>query len=158
VLIAGIGSPLGTVMRRQLIAMAAPEPLRQRAFDIIAALERGQTTRDVPAELAALLRPSVQPFLISSLTRDPVAALAASTAPALIVQGTTDLQVSVENARLLAASRAGTELAIIDGMNHTLKVAPVDRAAQRPAYVDPDLPLASALVPAVSDFIRRHAE
>jgi uncharacterized protein len=156
VLISGIGSPLGAVIRRQLGAVA--EPLRQRAFDIIAALERGQTTRDVPAELAALLRPSVQPFLISSLTRDPVAALAATTAPALIVQGTTDLQVGVEDANLLAASRAGIELAIIDGMNHTFKVAPADTAAQRPAYIDPDLPLAPALVPAVSDFIRRHAE
>jgi pimeloyl-ACP methyl ester carboxylesterase len=158
VLIAGIGSPLGTVLRRQLTAMPAPETMRQRAFDIIAALERGQTTRDVPAELAVLLRPSVQPFLISSLTRDPVAALGASTAPALIVQGTTDLQVSVEDARLLAASRAGTALAIIDGMNHTLKVAPADRAAQRPSYIDPDLPLAPALVPAIATFIRRHVE
>ena len=132
VLIAGIGSPLGAVMRRQLTAMAAPEPLRRRAFDIIAALERGQTTRDVPAELAALLRPSVQPFLISSLTRDPVAALAASTAPALVVRGTTDLQVGVEDANLLVASRAGIELAIIDGMNHTLKVAPADRPRSGP--------------------------
>ena len=102
VLIAGIGSPLGAVTAPPAHRDGGAEPLRQRAFDIIAALERGQTTRDVPAELAALLRPSVQPFLISSLTRDPVAALAASTAPALVVQGTTDLQVSVEDARLLA--------------------------------------------------------
>jgi uncharacterized protein len=156
VLIAGIGAPLGTVLRRQLGA-ALPEPLRQKAFDIIVSLERGETVPQVPPELAALLRPSVQPFLISSLQRDPVAALAASTMPALVVQGTTDFQVSVEDARLLAASRAGVELALIDGMTHTLKIAPAGRAAQIGAYTDPDLPLAPALVSATAGFIRRHA-
>jgi pimeloyl-ACP methyl ester carboxylesterase len=157
VLIAGIGAPFGAVLRRQLGAAPLPEPLRQRAFDIIAALERGETVPQVPPELAALLRPSVQPFLISSLQRDPVAALAASTVPALVVQGTTDFQVSVEDARLLAASRPGVEIALIDGMTHTLKMAPAGRAAQIAAYTDPDLPLAPTLVSTTVDFIRRHA-
>lgn len=157
VLIAGIGAPLGTVMRRQLTAAPLPEPLRHKAFDIIAALERGETVRDVPPELSALFRPSVQPYTISSLQRDPVAALAASKTPALVVQGTTDLQVSVDDAKRLAASRNGVTLVIIDGMNHTLKTAPADRAAQMPAYLNPDLPLAPTLVPTIAEFIRRHA-
>jgi alpha-beta hydrolase superfamily lysophospholipase len=158
VLLAGIGAPLGSVLRRQLSTVPMPEALRRRAFDILAALEHGETVQDIPAELTALFRGSVQPFMISSLRRDPVAALAASTASVLVVQGTTDLQVSLDDAKLLAASRPGVELVVIEGMNHTLKLAPADRAAQMPAYTDPDLPLASALVPAVAGFIRRHAE
>jgi hypothetical protein len=157
VLIAGIGSPLGAVLRRQITA-AVLEPMRQKAFDIIAILERGDSVGDIPADLAMLFRPSVQPFLISSLRRDPVAALAASMIPALVAQGTTDLQVSLDDARLLAGSRAGISLAIIEGMNHTLKVAPADRAGQMRAYSDPDLPLAPELVPTVTNFIRRHTE
>jgi alpha-beta hydrolase superfamily lysophospholipase len=157
VLIAGIGTPLGAVLRRQLGAAPLPEPLRQRAFDIIAALERGETVPQVPAELTTLLRPSVQPFLISSLQRDPVAALASSRMPALVVQGTTDFQVSVDDARPLAASRPDVELALIEGMTHTLKIAPSGRAAQTAAYTDPDLPLAPALVSAIVGFIRHHA-
>jgi uncharacterized protein len=157
VLIAGIGAPLGSVLRRQLGAAPLPEALRQKALDIIAALERGEIAPQVPPELAALLRPSVQPFLISSLQHDPVVALAASRMPALVVQGTTDFQVSVEDARLLAASRAGVELALIEGMTHTLKLAPAGRAAQAAAYTDPDLSLAPALVSTTVSFIRHHA-
>ena len=44
--------------------------------------------------------------------------------PTLVVQGSTDLQVSMEDAARLAASRPGVALVRIDGMNHVLKRAP----------------------------------
>jgi alpha-beta hydrolase superfamily lysophospholipase len=153
VLIAAIGSPFGNVLRRQLAAAAIPASLRQKAFEIMAALQRRERVRDVPSELAALFRPSVQPFMISLLELDPVTALGASTIPALVAQGTNDLQVSIEDARLLAASRPGVALTIIEGMNHTLKMAPADRAAQMHAYTDPDLPLSPTLAPTIANFI-----
>lgn len=75
--------------------------------------------------------------------------------PALIVQGTTDLQVAVEDARRLAAARPEAGLALIDGMNHILSDAPADRAANFATYAQPEKPLSDGLVPAVADFIKR---
>ena len=56
------------------------------------------------------------------------------------------------------ASRPDVDLVLIEGMNHTLKAAPADRAAQVASYTDPDLPLAPELVPAIADFISRHTK
>ena len=134
---------------------AAPESLRHHR----SARSAVETTRDVPAELAALLRPSVQPFLISSLTTRPRrGACREHGAGAGRFGARPTCRSRVEDAHLLVASRAGIELAIIDGMNHTLKVAPPTGPRRSAPTSDPDLPLAPALAPTVSDFIRRHAE
>jgi pimeloyl-ACP methyl ester carboxylesterase len=110
----------------------------------------------VPSELNALFRPSAQPYLISSLTLDPAAELAKANVPALVVQGTTDLQVTVDDAKKLATSRDGVELVVIEGMNHTLKAAPPDRNQQTSTYIDPDIPLVPELVSRIANFIRRN--
>lgn len=153
VLLAGAGQPACPVIDRQLTDAGVPEPLRTRARDICAALERQRPVADVPPELLALYRHSVQPYLMSWLPLDPAAELAGVRAPALLVQGTTDLQITADDARRLAAARPGARLVVIDGMNHVLKIAPAARGANRAAYADPALPLAPALVPAIADFI-----
>jgi hypothetical protein len=82
------------------------------------------------------------------------AAKDASSAPVLILQGTTDLQTSVEDARLLAAGHAGAKLVLLDGVNHVLKRAPLDRAANIATYADSSLPLASGVIPAIVAFVQ----
>ena len=72
--------------------------------------------------------------------------------PTLLIQGTTDLQVTVEDAKLLNKARR-TTLKLIDGMNHILKEAPIDRATNLATYADPSLPLAPKLVSRITDFI-----
>jgi fermentation-respiration switch protein FrsA (DUF1100 family) len=133
-----------------------PEPAKTRALEILSSLERGEFVPDIPPELNALFRPSVQPYLISSFKLDPSAELARTKLPVLVVQGTTDLQVSIDDARKLAESREGIELLVIAGMNHTLKPAAAERAKQTASYIDPDIPLALELVPAVARFIRQN--
>ena len=103
--------------------------------------------------LASLFRPSVQPYMISWLRYDQAAELARFTGPVLVIQGTTDLQVSEDDARLLAAARQDVRLLLIAGMNHVLKEVSGDLAAQLPSYGNPDLPLAPQLVPAIVSFI-----
>jgi uncharacterized protein len=61
-------------------------------------------------------------------------------APVAILQGTTDLQVSVVDAQLLSAARPDAEQSLLDGMN-VLKLARGDLAQQLPAYTDPSLPV-----------------
>jgi uncharacterized protein len=155
VLLAGPGRKAGDVLREQLAAM--PDPLKQQAFAAIAELEAGRTVASPPPELMALFRPSVQPYLISWLAIDPAARLAKQKTPVLIVQGDTDIQVSVADAKLLAAARPDGKLVILPGVNHILKNAPVDRAANIATYSDPSLPLAPGVVDAIADFMRNAA-
>jgi alpha-beta hydrolase superfamily lysophospholipase len=151
VLLAGAGRPIGAVLREQLAN--APEPLRSQAVAILAELEAGRPVTDVPPPLAALFRPSVQPYLISWLPLDPSAMVAAWDGPVMIGQGTTDIQVGLTDANALAAARPDARLTIWEGVNHLLKIAPADRAANNATYSDPSLPLAPGVVEDVAGFI-----
>ncbi len=151
VLLAGAGRPIGAVLREQLAN--APEPLRSQAGAILTELEAGRPVTDVPPQLAALFRPSVQPYLISWLPLDPAAMVTAYPGPVMIGQGTTDLQVGLTDANALAAARPDARLTIWEGVNHLLKIAPADRAANNATYSDPTLPLAPGVVDDVAGFI-----
>ena len=74
--------------------------------------------------------------------------------PVLILQGTTDLQVPVEDAKLLAKAKPDAQLAIFDGMNHVLKEAPLDPQANMAAYSNPELPLAPGFLEEIVSFVR----
>lgn len=152
--LSGAGFPAGEVLRRQLGAQLTGD-LKARAFAAIAELEAGRTVANAPPELAALFRPSVQPYLISWFKYDPAAEIAKLKLPVLIAQGTTDIQVGVEDAKRLAAAKPDAQLLLIDGMNHILRAAPMDRAANVATYSQPALPLKPELMPAITAFVRR---
>ncbi len=151
VLLSGAGRPIGAVLREQLAS--APEPLLGQALAILAELEAGRTVAEVPPQLAALFRPSVQPYMISWLPLDPAELLSGYDGPVMIGQGTTDIQVGVDDARALGARRASARLVLWDGVNHLLKTAPADRAANAATYSNPDLPLAPGVVEDIAGFI-----
>ena len=154
VLLSGAGRPAGAVLREQLATL--PEPMKTQAFAVLTELEAGRTVADTPPALAALFRPSVQPYLISWLPLDPAALLAAYDGPVFIGQGTTDLQIGVTDAQGLAAANPKATLKLWDGVNHLLKTAPADRAANLATYSDPTLPLAPGVEEDVRSFIRAH--
>ncbi|WP_312736233.1 alpha/beta hydrolase [Brevundimonas sp.] len=155
VLLSGAGRPAGVVLREQLTAL--PDPLKTQAYDALSELEAGRTVAEPPAALAALFRPSVQPYLISWLPLDPAMLLAAYDGPVFIGQGTTDIQVGVIDAQALAAADPDATLKLWDGVNHVLKTAPADRAGNLATYADPDLPLAPGVTQDVAAFIRTNA-
>ena len=152
VLLSGAGRPAGAVLREQLATL--PEPLKIQAYDTLTELEAGHPVADPPTALAALFRPSVQPYLISWLPLDPAALLAAHDGPAFIGQGTTDLQITTADAQTLSVADPEATLKLWDGVNHVLKVAPADRGANLATYADPDLPLAPGVAADVAAFIR----
>ncbi len=151
VLLSGAGRPAGVVLREQLAAL--PEPLKTRTYEVLSELEAGRTVAAPPAELAALFRPSVQPYLISWLALDPAQLAAAYDGPIFIGQGTTDIQVSVADAEAIKAAQPRADLVVWDGVNHVLKTAPADRAGNMATYADPALPLAPGVVEAVAGFV-----
>lgn len=121
VLLAGAGRPALAVVRAQLQPQLPAELYAQAdaALTRIAAGEVGQPT---PPGLAALLRPSVQPYLASWLALDPAADLARWRGPALAVWGEADAQVSEADFTALAEARPGVQTLRVKGMDHVLKV------------------------------------
>lgn len=155
ILVAGMGRPMGQIIRDQLAANPANAPIMAEALAALAELEAGRrvdVTNMTPA-LAPLFAPAVQGYLISVINLDPVEVLRAAGKETLIIQGGRDIQVSVADARLLDAVR-NTELRIIAGMNHVLKAAPEDRAGNLATYTDPSLPLADDLVRRIRRFVK----
>jgi fermentation-respiration switch protein FrsA (DUF1100 family) len=150
--IAGAGRDAPTVLREQLARNLSPE-LKAKSDRIIDELAAGRTVPDPPGELAALFRPSVQPYLISLFKYDPAREISTLGVPVLVLQGTTDHQVSVEDAGRLAEAAKGSRLRIIEGMNHPMKrvTSPV---AQQLTYVISSFPIVPEVVEEVADFVR----
>ncbi|HEU4565635.1 MAG TPA: alpha/beta fold hydrolase [Gemmatimonadaceae bacterium] len=151
--IAGVGRRADRVIHDQL-APRLPPDLMARSDSILASLVAGKTVDAVPPELAALYRPSVQPYFISWLRHDPAAVAARLAVPLLVAQGTTDIQVPVADAELLAKAQPRARLLVINGMNHVLKHVPADPAAQQKSYGDPSLPVAPELVDGIVEFVK----
>jgi uncharacterized protein len=152
--LAGTGFPAAEVLKKQLAA-GLPDSLKKAALVTLDSLVAGHLVKHPPAALYALFRPSVQPYLISWLRLDPRRMLQELKRPALIVQGDNDVQISVGDARSLKGAAPKATLLIIPGMNHVLKiVASRDRAENTATYGDPSLPLAPALLKAVTKFIK----
>lgn len=152
VLLAGAGRRAGDVLREQLRAAPMPDDLKTQALDAVRELEAGRTTQAPPA-LASLFRSSVQPYMISWLALDPADLIVDFNGPILIGQGSTDLQTTRQDAEILHAANWNTRLVVWDGVNHVLKTAPADRAANLATYADPALPLAPGVVEDVTGFI-----
>lgn len=150
--VAGAGRPAQQILLEQLKLQLTPELLKQTEA-ILNLLAVGQTVSPVPPVLNALLRPGIQPYMISWLRYDPAKEIAALTVPVLIVQGTTDVQISVDDAKRLATANSTAKLLIIEGMNHVLKEVSRDSEKQVASYSDPTLPVMPSFVNAISRFV-----
>ncbi len=142
--IAGAGQPADKIIREQL--KNQPPSLTIRVNAILDDLVKGKTVENTPPELASIFRASVQPYMISWIKYDPQKEIAKLKIPVMIVQGTTDIQVSLEDANRLAKALPKAKLVIIEGMNHIMKPAPADRQMNIITYTQPDLPLKKELI------------
>ena len=149
--VAGAGNSAGDIIREQL--KAQPAVVLNQSLPIIEKLENGEREENVPQMLYALFRPSVQPYMISWFKYDPQIEIAKLNKPVLIVQGTTDIQVSVLDADKLASANNKAQKQIIEGMNHILKEAEMDRLKNIQTYSMPDLPLKKPLIEIIVKFI-----
>ncbi|WP_437880918.1 alpha/beta hydrolase [Pseudomonas sp. LRF_L74] len=150
--IAGSGRPLAQVLEEQL-RKHQPPALLPESLALIRSLEQGKIHNLVSPQLMVLFRPSVQPYLISLFRQDPAKAFKATRMRALIIQGSTDMQVSEEDAKRLHEARPDSQLALVPGMNHVMAIVPADAQRQLASYDDPGLPLADSLGNLLSDFL-----
>lgn len=156
--VAAVGRKIGTVLRGQLAANPANEPYLEAANAAIASLETGRKvdTASLPPPLRTLFAEDVQSFLIDLFAENPARLAGSLKPPLLILQGDQDIQVTVEDARALAAAQPRAKLVLLPGVNHVLKVPQGnDRAANLRAYADPSLPIAPSAVQAIAGFVKR---
>ena len=149
--IAGVGQPADKIIREQL--KNQPPSVTIEVNAILDNFVKGKTVENTPPELASLFRSSVQPYMISWIKYDPRKEIAKLKIPVLIIQGTTDIQVSIADANRLAKALPKAKLAIIEGMNHIMKPAPSDRNLNIATYSQPDLPLKKELITNLIPFL-----
>lgn len=158
ILVSGAGRKLSDVIRDQLSSNAAFAPELDSAFTALQSLEHEQHVdpTNFDPTLQKLFAPQVQDFLIDMFRQDPAKLAGSLKVPLLIVQGERDMQVSIADARMLAAAQPKAKLVLIPAMNHVLKdVGSDDRAANLATYTDASLPVDSGLVDAIVKFLKR---
>jgi len=152
--IAGFGQSADLVLKEQLGSQ--PKEVQDLSFPIIDSLKNGNTVKNVPPMLNSLFRPSVQPYLISWFRYDPRIEIRKLSVPVLIIQGTTDIQVGVENARQLSCANPEAELLLINNMNHILRITEGDRMSNLATYSNINLPVSKEIVKVITSFIGRN--
>jgi pimeloyl-ACP methyl ester carboxylesterase len=122
---------------------------------ILDSLRKGKTTDNVDPSLYYIARPSLQNFLMSWCRCVPIKGIKRIKDPVLIIQGSTDLQITVQNAEKLKKAKSDASLLVIKDMNHILKEAPADPEKNAATFDKPDLPLKPELITGVVDFINK---
>ncbi len=149
----GAGEPEFTMLTNAM--KSQPEYKANDIKRMLDSLKKGKTWDNIDISLYAIARPSIQPFIMSWCRYDPQREIKKLKMPVLIIQGTTDLEVSVDNGvKLKSAARSGASYTVIRGMNFVLKDAPDDREKNLATYKDASLPLNQEMVKAVTDFIQ----
>jgi pimeloyl-ACP methyl ester carboxylesterase len=149
--IAGAGEAADILIGKQL-KILKPNSAAQASL-LMDSLKKGYPVKEPSGELNALFHSSVQPYMTSWMKYDPQQEIKKLKIPVLIIQGTTDIQVSTQDAELLKKAKPDATLLEIEGMNHVLKTAPAERNANWMTYNQPDLPLKEELMKAIIPFV-----
>ncbi len=149
--LAGMASDLYTTLLRQMSNQ--PPFVIEAARPIFDSLRVGVKTDSVPQFLYSVAHPKLQDYIMSFMRYDPKKEVQKLNVPVLVVQGTTDLQVTVEEATEMAALNPKSSLVIVEGMNHVLREAPAEMNANLSTYSKPQNPLHPDLVAPIEDFL-----
>ncbi len=150
--LAGMGETLETSLVRQISAQS--EALGQATQAHIDELNKTGTIKEVNPMLISIFAPANHPFLKSWLAYDPVEEMKKVNIPVLIVNGDADSQITVANAKALAAANTNATIKIIPKMNHVLKA--VNNAQENmQSYYSADFKLADTLIDTLVAFINK---
>ena len=151
--IAGLSDDAGNAIVRQLEAQSPV--LAEDARINMDSIKAGYTVTKYNPYLISIFGPIIQPFLKSYIAYTPTEEIKKLSIPIMIVNGTTDLQIGIEQANQLKEAYPQSELLIIEGMNHVLKDAPMDMVANSATYNKPELPLSKGLMAGMLAFIKK---
>lgn len=151
--IAGAGQEIDDVIVEQLKrqAPALADDARQSFDD----LRVNGIALNYGVGLASIFRPQIQPFMRSWMEYNPQTEIAKLDIPVLILNGTEDVQVDEEEAKLLHTAKPLAEFYLIKNMNHVLKEIPEgDTMDNYKSYNETQRPIMPELVDHVITFVK----
>lgn len=149
--LAGAGQSIDEVITEQISAMdPSLTDATKKAFE---SLKAGKTTTDYPPPLAPVFRADVQPFIMNWMQYNPQAIIKSLDIPILIINGTKDLQVSIDEAQLLKNASESSTIKIIENMNHVLFIIEGDQLVNSKSYNDSSRKISEELITTISSFI-----
>lgn len=153
IMVAAQGRRLADVVHEQLARQVddATVAVIDSAF---ARFLRGEDPGDVPPIAQPIIIPAYRNFLRSLAAYDPQGEARRYSGPLLILQGTTDVQVTEEDAELLYAAQPRATLVRLDNVNHVLKsIESLELQEQMKTYHDPTMQLAPSVVPTIARWV-----
>jgi hypothetical protein len=149
--LSGAGKPVDELITDQIMN-TAPNFIddTKRVFSI---LRKGQTTEDYPVALGSIFNIDVQPFMMSWMRYDPKVEIGKLNIPILIINGSNDFQVSVDEAQLLKASAKNAQIQIIERMNHVLVPINGDNLENSKSYNETFRKLSLELIDTIVTFM-----
>ncbi len=151
--IAGAGEDYLTLIERQLSIQ--PEYIKSMSTPILKQLKNKKLVDSVPPLLNSLFRSDVQMYLIDASGYLPVVEISKLEIPVLIIQGTHDIQIGIDDAIKLDVAAKNSQLEIIDGMNHVFRQASENRLLNLQTYGNPNIPIDNIMVEIISAFINK---
>ena len=147
--LAGAGFSIDQILKEQLSEQ--PKFFKDYIYNVIDSLKLGihldtiYPTCPIPMHL--------QTFMTQWMSYDPLEEINKLTIPVLVINGTNDIQVGVDNAERLVSEKKEYKLQIINGMSHILKDAPENKEENIKTYNDINLSLHPELMPVVINFL-----
>ena len=152
--LAGSGKGANEILLEQLKTQVGID-IQELTF-LLKQFKDGKFVSDIKNPILKTIFPiNKQKYLISWIKYIPKKEIENIDCNVQIIQGTTDIQVSLENALELNKSNKKSKLSIIENMNHVLKDAPIDKVENLKTYSNPNLPLSNKLVPIIIDFVNK---
>lgn len=149
----GAGQSIDLVLLEQLKKQV---PFLEESYTKnILQIKNGETLTDVNPFLTSLFRPSVAPFLHEWMKFNPQEVIAKLNIPVMIVGGTKDMQVSVDEAKMLHTAQPKSQLVVVQNMNHLFKEIKEGDIENQNSYTNPDLPIMPILVEEIVVFVNK---
>ncbi|MCP4054979.1 MAG: alpha/beta hydrolase [Mesoflavibacter sp.] len=150
--LAGAGQSIDQVIIEQ-VNKTAPN-FTEDTKRIFKTLREGKTTTDYPMALSSIFNIEIQKFMINWMKYNPTEILSTLNIPILVINGTKDLQVSENEAKLLKEANKDATLKIIENMNHVLVTIEGDDLENSKSYAETQRPIAEGLIDTITNFIK----
>lgn len=150
--IGGSAKPIDQVIVEQVTMM--DEKLGKEAERIADEIKKGETVNNIPPALNSVFQKDVQAFMSSWMTYDPTNVLTTVTVPILILSGTKDLQVPIEEANDLTKTNDQAQLQLIEDMNHVMFIIKGGDLENSKSYNESFRPISQELINKIVDFVK----
>ena len=150
--IAGAGEQIDETIIKQITKNNAPLGIAARKqFDTLRVKGKIKTVH--PFLMSIFGKPN-QPFLYDWMQLNPKTEIKKLTIPILIINGDKDIQVSIEDAKMLHAANTDSKLVIIENMNHVLKDIQKEEDNLK-SYYSSEYQISDKLIKTISLFIKK---